>query len=318
MNEIKSAAVIGLGAIGSFFAPRMEAYLGKDNFSVIAEGERKERLEKNGVTINGINNHFAIRNPEDKGGSVDLIIMAMKDTGLEQAIKDIYNLVGEETQILCVINGVESEHKVAAVYGWKHVLYSYMRVSIMMKDGVADFNPNGGRVHFGESLNSEYSERVNIIRSFFEKCGIPYKIDADMKKGLWFKYMCNIGENMTCALLGIPFGAFRLSEDANLIRRGAMREVAQIAQKMGIDIGEKEIEYQESTVKQIPFQNKPSTLQDLEGHKKTEVDMFAGTVIRLGEELNVPTPINWMFYHGIRVHEEKNDGLFAKMDNNGL
>jgi 2-dehydropantoate 2-reductase len=122
---------------------------------------------------------------------------------------------------------------------------------------------------------------------------------------------------MTCALLGIPFGAFRLSEDANLIRRGAMREVVQIAQKMGIDIGEKEIEYQESTIMKIPFQNKPSTLQDLEGHKKTEVDLFAGTVIRMGEELNVPTPINWMFYHGIRVREENNDGLFENTEENG-
>lgn len=314
MDGIRSAALIGLGAMGAFFAPRMEAYLGKDNFSVIADGKRKDRLEKNGVTINGINHHFTIREPQEKGGCVDLIIMAMKDTGLEQAIKDIHDLVGENTQILCVINGVESEQKVVAVYGWDHVLFSYMRISIVMKDGVADFNPNGGNVHFGEALNTEYSERVNIIRSFFEKCGIPFEINEDMKKGMWFKFMCNIGENMTCALLGIPFGAFRLSEDANVIRRGAMREVVQIAQKMGIDIGEKEIEFQETSVKEIPFPNKPSTLQDLEGHKKTEVEMFAGTVIRLGKELDVPTPINWMFYHGIKVHEEKNDGLFEETE----
>jgi len=316
VDEIKSASLIGLGAMGSFFAPRMEAYLGKDKFSVIADGTRKERLEKNGVTLNGINHHFTIREPEEKGGSVDLIIIAIKDNGLEQAMKDIHNLMGENTQILCVMNGVESEEKVAAVYGWNHVLYSYMRISIVMKDGVADFNPNGGNVHLGEALNTEYSERVNIIRSFFEKCGIPYEIDEDMKKGMWFKFMCNIGENMTCALFGIPFGAFCVSEDANVIRRGAMREVAQIAQKVGIDIGEKEIEFQETSVRKIPFLNKPSTLQDLEGHKKTEVEMFAGTVIRLGKELDVPTPINWLFYHGIKVYEQKNDGLFEKTEEN--
>ena len=85
-----------------------------------------------------------------------------------------------------------------------------------------------------------------------------------------------------------------------------MREVAAIAQRKGIDIGEKEIALQEETVKTIPYENKPSTLQDLEAGKRTEIEMFAGTVIRMGRELGVPTPINEVLYHGIRVLEEKN------------
>ena len=84
-----------------------------------------------------------------------------------------------------------------------------------------------------------------------------------------------------------------------------MREVAAIAGKKGIDLGEKEIEAQNKTVVTIPEKNKPSTLQDLESGKKTEIDMFAGNVVKMGKELNVPTPINEMFYHGIRVLENK-------------
>ncbi len=57
-----------------------------------------------------------------------------------------------------------------------------------------------------------------------------------------------------------------------------------------------------------PEKTKPSTLQDLEAEKLTEVEMFAGTVVKWEKELGVPTPINEMFYHGIRVQEEK----FAK------
>ena len=59
-------------------------------------------------------------------------------------------------------------------------------------------------------------------------------------------------------------------------------------------------------MKTIPYENKPSTLQDLEAGKRTEIEMFAGTVIRMGRELGVPTPINEVLYHGIRVLEEKN------------
>ena len=109
--EVKHAALIGLGAMGSFFAPRMEAYLGREHFQVVASGGRKERLEKKGVTINGVNHKFSVRTPEEEGPKADLIIMAMKDMGLSQAIRDIRNLVGEQTQILCVMNGIESEEK---------------------------------------------------------------------------------------------------------------------------------------------------------------------------------------------------------------
>jgi 2-dehydropantoate 2-reductase len=313
--EIKSAALIGLGAMGAFFAPRMEAFLGKDEFFVIAQGERKERLENRGVTINGVNYRFTVHTPQTKGKRPDLIIMAVKDAGLDQAVEDIQNFVGEQTQILCVMNGIDSEERLAEKYGWEHVLYSFMRMSIVMKDGRTDFDPYWGKVHFGEANNQVYSERVSDIKKFFENCDIPYEINEDMIKGIWFKYMCNVGENLTCALLGIPFGAFRISEYANEIRREAMREVARIANKMGIDIGEKEIAMQEETVKRIPFSNKPSTLQDIENGKRTEIEMFAGTVVKLGEKYGVPTPLNWMFYRAIRVYEEKNDGMFKEEGN---
>ena len=180
-----------------------------------------------------------------------------------------------------------------------------MRMSIVMKDGKADFDPYWGKIHFGENKNDVLSDRVLAVKEVFDHADIPYEIDPDMLKGLWFKYMCNIGENMTCALLGIPFGFFRISDSANWIRDNAMREVAAIAQKKGIDIGEKEIAEQDVTVMTIPPENKPSTLQDLEAEKLTEVEMFAGNVIKMGKELGVPTPINEMFYHGIRVLEEK-------------
>ncbi|MFU0828323.1 MAG: 2-dehydropantoate 2-reductase [Lachnoclostridium sp.] len=308
--EIKKVTLIGLGAMGSFFAPKLDKYLGKENFRVLAEGERKKRLESRGITIAGKQYHFTVITPELKNDTADLIIIAVKDTGLEKAIYDIRNQVGENTQILCVLNGIDSEERVAAVYGWDHVLYSYMRVSIVMKDGVVDSIPEWGKVHFGEAENTVLSDRVLAIKNLFDASGISYKIDPDMIRGIWYKFMCNIGENLPCAMLGIPFGAYQVSEHANAIRRAAMREVMLIAQKLGIDLNESDIEFQEQTVKRLPFHNKPSTLQDLENGRPTEIEMFAGKVVKLGRELNIDTPLNWMFYHAIRICEEKNMGKF--------
>ena len=84
-----------------------------------------------------------------------------------------------------------------------------------------------------------------------------------------------------------------------------MWEVIAIANKLGVDIGQNEIDRQNHTLGRIPYENKPSTLQDIEAGKHTEVDMFAGTVVRLGKELGVETPICEMFYHGIRLIEAR-------------
>lgn len=310
--KIEKVTLIGLGAMGIFFAPKLAALLGKEGFRVLASGERAARLMGRGITANGVNHRFNVIPPEHKGDPADLIIMAVKDTGLGQAIADIANQVGPHTVILCVMNGIGSEEQLAAAYGWEHVLYSYMRVSIVMKDGVANFDPEFGKVHFGEARNETLSERVLAVRDLFDRAGIRYEIDTDMIKGMWFKFMCNVGENLTCALLGIPFGAFRISDHANEIRRSAMWEVVRIANRLGIALGAEDIERQEEQIRRLPFANKPSTLQDLESGRRTEIELFAGKVVRLGEELGVETPLCRMFYHGIRVLEEKNAGLFIE------
>jgi len=310
MNQIKTVSLIGLGAMGSFFAPKLIALLG-DNFRVIADGKRRERLLNSGVTINGVCYKPNTVTPDTHGDPADLIIIAVKGYSLDSAIADIKNQVGPNTLILPVLNGVESEEKLISAFSEANVLYAYMRVSIVMNNNTANYDPSIGSVHFGDRFNRRdaLSERVQIIADLFDRACIAYEIDEDMLKGIWFKYACNIGENMTCALLGVPFGAFQVSENANIIRRAAMREIIAIAQKKGIALGEAEIAVQEVAVKKIPYQNKPSTLQDIEGRKHTEVDMFAGTAVRLGAECGVPTPICTMFLHAIRVLEEKNDRL---------
>lgn len=120
--------------------------------------------------------------------------------------------------------------------------------------------------------------------------------------------MCNVSENQSSAILGIPFGAWVVSEHANAIREAAMREVIAVANKKGIPLSEDDIIAQRKVFPNIPYENKPSTLQDIEAGRRTEVDIFAGAVLRMGKELGIPTPCNEFFYHAIKVLEEKNEG----------
>lgn len=310
MQKIKKVVLIGAGAMGSFFAPRLYNWLDKGNFFVMANAERKTRLETRGLTINGINYKFPVIKPNEKTEPADLIIIAVKSTCLNQAIADIKNQVGPNTLILAVLNGIDIEERVAAVYGWEHVLYSYMRVSIAMKNGHVDYNPVNGFVHFGEAINDSYSPRVLAVKELFDECHISYQINEDMIHGIWNKFISNIGENMTCALLGISYGAFSESEHANFIRHAAMNEVIEIATAKGITIEQSELDAQESIIRNMShYDNKPSTLQDIESRKPTEVDIFSGTVTQLGKDMGIPTPYNEFLYHAIKVIEEKNANL---------
>lgn len=306
--KIEKVTLIGLGAMGAFFAPKLYAHLG-ENFRVVADGKRKERLETKGVTINKTKYHFPIVTPSEKENPADLIIVAVKGYALDQAIADIRNQIGDHTLILPVLNGVDSEEKLAEAYGEEHVLCAYMKVSIVMQDGATNYDPTLGEVHFGEKKNEGISPRVQLVKDLFDACEISYHIDEDMELGIWYKFMCNVGQNLTSALLGIPFGAYRVSGHANYLRRNAMREVIAIAQAQGVGLNDSYIDLQEETIKKIPPHNKPSTLQDLENKKNTEIEMFAGTVVRLGRKYEIDTPMADFFYHGIRVLEEKNAGI---------
>lgn len=140
MRQIDTVALIGLGAMGAYFAPRLYEEFG-EKFRVIAGGDRKKRLEENGIVINGARRYFPVVDPKECGEPADLVIIAVKGYGLDQAIEDIRNQVGENTVILSVLNGVDSEQRVIEAYGEDKVLYSYMRVSVVMKDGCTSYDP---------------------------------------------------------------------------------------------------------------------------------------------------------------------------------
>lgn len=314
MNQqkpIQTAAIIGLGAIGSFFASHLQGVLG-DDLRIIAGGSRKERLEREGVTVNNVNYHFHLVSPEEtcEKHYPDLAIIITKFTALPQAIRDIRNQIGPETLIMSPLNGVEAEDTVAAAYGRERLLYSLAKVSVVMKDGFAVFDPNVARIEFGERKNDVISPRVQAVKDLLEASGIKSIVPKDMERAIWYKYMCNVSENQSAAVLGIPFGAWNVSSDANFIREALMGEVVAVARKKGIRLTEEDIKKQAERLALIPPENKPSTLQDLEAGRKTEVEMFGGTMMRMGKELGVPTPYNELFYHAIKVLEEKNEGLF--------
>lgn len=310
MREIKTVALIGLGAIGGFVAPRLQKQLG-DRFCVIAGGSRKERLEKQGVIINEVNYKFHIVEPEAKNGYVDFAIFATKNTQLDQAIADMKNQIGPDTIVMSLLNGVTSEIRIGDVYGPDNILTTIIRLPSLNQGGKITYPEERGKISFGEEKNETLSENVKAVKELFDAAGIGYEIPKDMLKTMWMKYMTNVSENQTCAILGTPYKGFHKSEHIEHIRESAAREVIAIAQKKQIDLTEDDLIAHRTYLQNLIPHGKPSTLQDIEAGRKTEVETFAGDVIRMGKEVEVATPYNEIFYHMICALEEKNEGKFA-------
>ena len=152
MKEIKTVALVGLGAIGAYFADRLQPVLG-DDLRVIAGGARAERIRREGLVINGKQEYYHVVEPGE-GEPADLVIFATKMSGLQQAIEDVRAQIGPETLILSPLNGVESEEVVAKTYGWENIVYSLMRISSVKVGNTVSFDPNAAfYVEYGEKKN---------------------------------------------------------------------------------------------------------------------------------------------------------------------
>ena len=117
--------------------------------------------------------------------------------------------------------------------------------------------------------------------------------------------MINVGINQASALLGAPYRVFQTSPDAMALMKLLMAEVVNLAQPAGIDLTGKDIEAWCRILSGLSPQGKTSMLQDMEAGRKTEVEIFAGKVVSLGAQYQVPTPVNSAVLHIIKALESK-------------
>lgn len=303
MQEIERVAILGAGAMGGFFAAK---FADDPRFTtvLVAGGERYERLWHDGLVINGQAYQIPLRKPEDVGPPADLVLVAVKHHHLPEAVHDLANLVGAPTSIVSVMNGLDSEEILGAVYGMDRVLYGVSVGIDAQRQGNQINYTKVGKHYFGEATNTPPSARVQRVQQAFARAGIPYETPADMKRLLWWKFMVNVSINPPSALMRAPYEAFQSSPEAQSLMEVLMREVIAIAQVEGVQLTEQDIADWYPVLQNLAPQGKTSMLQDVEAGRKTEIEMFAGKVVELGKQHNIPTPVNETILRLIRVLEQ--------------
>jgi 2-dehydropantoate 2-reductase len=302
-NQINSVYILGLGAMGSMYAAKLQD-IDSNLVKIIASAERIKNYQNTEIKVNSKPYKFNYVEPGDRScPPADLIIVAVKAPQLAAAIHDLSGFVHEDTIVISLLNGIASEEQIGETIGIKHLLFAYGVGMDAVRNGSVITYSNPGRIVFGEKDNSTLSARVLAVKELFEKAAIPHHIPADMYKALWFKFMMNTGINQASAVLKATYGQFQQNKQARKLMLMAAEEVVTLSHQMGIFLGQDDMDEFTRIVDGLGADGKTSMLQDMEAGRKSEVDLFAGTVIELGRKHQVPTPVNETLYTIISAME---------------
>lgn len=286
MKNIENVLICGLGAIGSIYANKIKGA------KILVDSDRLERYKKNPTTFNGKVMELDYILPDEEF-KADLIIIATKYDGLVDAVDNIKNFVGENTLILSLLNGVTSEKFIAERYGAEKVVYSYFIGHSAVREG---------RNITQDGVNTIVMGANEHIRKYFDNVGINYEISDDIIRSMWLKFMLNVSSNQTTALMRLTFGEMLSNKKCMEFVVNVMKEVQTIAYAEGVKNTETMIDDALEALKMMCPEGKTSMLQDVEAGRKTEVDMFAGVMIELGEKHNIPTPYNKVLKELIEIY----------------
>lgn len=293
---IRSAALIGLGAIGTLYAAKIIARE-PGALRIIANPDRIARYQADPPSFNGTRLVLNYVTPADPGPPSDLVLVAVKSTSLQAVLPAIAPFLSETTQILPLLNGITAQEPLAEAFGWPRVLHGFVYCASSMRDGHAVVQQGKNKIIFGEATNTPPSPRVRAIGDFFERLGIPYDIPADMRAAQWRKYILNIGINQTQAILRATNRELQQNPEALKVARNLMHEAAAVAAALGIPDAHEIPPWAETVILRSKPDNRTSMLQDVEAGRPPETDLFAETLCRLGREHGIPTPVHELVLH---------------------
>ncbi len=325
---MKRIRFIGAGALGLLFADQMRRNLpegGKIEF--VMDAERLERHRKDIYTINGEEVQFAMLTPEQarEEGPADLILVGVKYPQFASAMETMASSVGEETTILSMMNGVDSEELLGKRFGREKVLFNVSQGMDAQRYGANLTYTQHGHLYIGvpsgeqlmtldaqnpltleqaEELRGILLAKLDAVCRFFDQSGVSYVREENILHRIWSKFMLNVGCNQVCMVADKGYGP--CLEPGGLefaLMTGAMREVCALAQAKGIMVGEKELAEYIALEKTLDPNAVPSMGQDRRQKRRSEVDMFAGTVIRQGRELGLEMPVNEYLLRRVREIE---------------
>ena len=304
MKPIETVHIIGLGALGMLYGSVIEANLGPGHVSFVMDAARYDRHRNEEYKINGKTVSFHKIKAEE-AVPCDLVIVAVKYTDLDSALETMKNSVGKDTLILSVMNGITTEEIIGTRYGKERVIHSVAQGMDAMHFGNELVFSRSGQIHIGIT-DPVMQEQLDRLTEFFDRAGQPYIVENDIIYRMWSKFMVNVGINQTCMIYNTDYqGVLTDGTVEHMTLVSAMREVILLANAEGISVTEQDLKDYLDLMRSFNPKATPSMGQDRINGRRSEVELFAGTVIRMAEKHGIPVPANTFIYRRVQEIESE-------------
>ena len=304
--------VFGAGAVGGYFGGRL-AQAGNE-VTFIARGGHLDAILTHGLQVKSINGDFTVHpakathHPEQVG-PVDLILCCVKSWQVAEAAEAMAAMIGPQTIVIPLQNGVEAHATLSRALGSEHVLPGLCKLITMIEaPGRICHLGADPYLAFGE-MDGSLSERAKaVVRVFSDAAGIRVHLSRNIVAQLWRKFMLIAPWSGVGAVTRMPIGVFRSLAETRELLMGSIREVYTVARAHGVDIEEKAIAETIDFIDRMPPEGTASMQRDIMDGRPSELEEQSGAVVRYGEQVGVPTPIHRFIYYSLLPLEGKARG----------
>jgi 2-dehydropantoate 2-reductase len=295
---------MGSGALGSFFGSLL-ARAGLE-VTFIARGAQLEALRARALLVkSAVVGDFSVSvaATDDPGevGPVDLVVVGVKTYDLDAAAVQLRPMVGPETAVLSLQNGIDATDRIAHVVGAEAVLAGIAYVLAGLEAPGVVKHTAQGKIILGEP-NGGLTPRVERVAEVLRQAGIACDTASDVRVPLWEKFVLLAGTAGLTALTRLPFGPIRECAESSELLRAAMREADEVGRARGVPLPQGLVDRHWAMIVGLPAAGQSSMLQDLRAGRRLELESLNGAVVRLGREASVPTPVNFAVYAALKPY----------------
>lgn len=286
-------AVMGTGGMGGFYGGKL-AITGQD-VTFIARGAHLAAMQKEGLRLHGPDGDLIVdptKATDNPAGldPVDVVLFCVKLYDADEAANLIRPIVGPETLVISLMNGVDGPARIAQILGKGHVLGGAAYDSATISGpGVVQYRKGPNRLVLGE-LSGGNHPTTKVFADAGIKAGFDVQISDNIKKTLWEKYVLLATNAGLTALTRQPVGVVYTDPDMRRLATDMMAEVVAVAEASGVTLAPDIIGRSLAILDSFSPDMYASAYFDLANGKRMEVDSFSGLIARLGDEYSIPTP----------------------------
>ena len=299
-------AIFGAGGIGGYLGGWL-AQAGEE-VVLIARGEHMQAIRDHGLKVDSIKGSFVVvpslttSDPKEVG-FVDAVILGVKAWQVIDAAESMRPMIGPNTFVVPMQNGVEAPGQLASVLGENAVVVGLGGL-ISYISGPGHIVHQGGEpfVSFGE-VDDSTTERTHRLLEAFRNAGVNANIPDNVHAALWAKLSFMAANSGVGAITRVPSGQWRNLEGSWDMAKQVVQEVLAVAVEKGVEMPTDAFASAISRLQGSPPDGTSSMQRDLMDGKPSELAVQNGGVVRLGLEVGVPTPVNTFIYHSLLPQE---------------